>query len=134
VKYIGAAYLIYLGIKSWRDKGSFSFEADTRQMNWSSIFIQGMMSNLFNPKIALFFLAFLPQFVSPELGNFSTQMVVLGVTFALCGVLFLMFVGYFSGVIGFWIAGKQLLARSIRWVTGSILVGLGLRLVFIERI
>lgn len=133
VKYVGAVYLIYLGIRSWRDKESFSFETDTRQMSWSSVFAQGMMSNLFNPKVALFFLAFLPQFVSPEFGNISIQMVVLGITFALFGVMFLLLVGYFSGVIGHWIAGKQLLARSIRWVTGSILVGLGLRLAFIER-
>lgn len=69
VKYTGAAYLVYLGIKSYRDKTSFDLTSKQAQAMTRTIFIQGMLSNVLNPKVALFFLAFLPQFVNPDYGK-----------------------------------------------------------------
>ena len=133
VKYAGAVYLIYLGIKSLRDKTGFVVIGDKKQIKIRSIFFQGILSNVFNPKIALFFLAFLPQFVNPETGSVSIQMATLGVTFAIFGMAFLVLMGYFSGGIGSWLSRRNFIADKIRWFTGSILIALGLRLALIDR-
>jgi threonine/homoserine/homoserine lactone efflux protein len=95
--------------------------------------MQGVLSNVLNPKIALFFLAFLPQFVNPGHGSASIQMVYLGLTFALFGFVFLVLLGYFSGGIGLWLSNKPTFAEKIRWFTGNVLIALGLRLAFMER-
>jgi threonine/homoserine/homoserine lactone efflux protein len=133
VKYIGAGYLVFLGIKALRNKSSFSLLAQAEEMDSRTVLWQGMLSNVLNPKIALFFLAFLPQFVDQSSRYISVQMVVLGLTFAGCGVIFLSVVGYFAGGIGHWLSHKPQIANKLRWLTGIILVGLGLRLAFVQR-
>ena len=133
IKYIGATYLIYLGIQSFRDKGGFENGAPPNSIAAQAIFWQGFISNVMNPKIAIFFLAFLPQFVQPEQGSFFVQMLTLGLLFALFGVAFLSIVGYFAGQIGSWCSKKPKLVNRFRWLTGGVLVGLGVRLAFIER-
>ena len=133
VKYVGAGYLIYLGIQSFRDKSRLDFTKNKPPAAIGAVFIQGVFSNLFNPKIALFFLAFLPQFVKPENGSTTVQMLFLGGVFALSGVVFLVFLGYFSGGVGKWLAKRAHLADKIRWFTGGVLIALGLRLAFLER-
>lgn len=133
VKYAGAAYLIYLGIKSFRDKSGLVFDSEKAQVGIRRIFVQGILSNVLNPKVALFYLAFLPQFVKAENGSVAFQMVCLGLTFAFFGVVFLVLLGYFAGGIGSWLFRKQLFADKIRWFTGCILIALGLRLAFLER-
>lgn len=133
VKFSGAAYLIYLGVRTFSNKSDFTFSSDKPKDGIRKIFVQGLLSNVLNPKIALFFLAFLPQFVNPEHGSASVQMVCLGLTFALFGIVFLVLLGYFSGSIGAWLSNKQKLAEKIRWFTGSVLIALGLRLAFLER-
>ena len=133
IKYIGAVYLIYLGIRSFHDKGSFESGEQQNPIAAQAVFWQGFISNVTNPKIAIFFLAFLPQFVRPEGGSFFFQMLTLGLLFALCGITFLSVVGYFAGQIGSWCSKKPKLVNSFRWLTGGVLVGLGLRLAFVER-
>ena len=133
VKFAGAGYLIYLGVKTLSDKSEFEFNRDRPKDGIRKIFVQGLLSNVLNPKIALFFLAFLPQFVNPGQGSSSIQMVYLGLMFALFGIVFLVLLGYFSGGIGLWLANKQNFAEKIRWFTGSVLIVLGLRLAFMER-
>jgi threonine/homoserine/homoserine lactone efflux protein len=89
--------------------------------------------NVLNPKVALFFLAFLPQFVSPHAGISAVgQMLILGAVFALLGLLFLTFVAYFSGSLGEGLGGNPRFAQALRWFSGSVLVGLGLRLALPE--
>lgn len=132
IKTIGAAYLIYLGIKTFRNKTGF--EGDERQpLAPQAIFWQGFMSNVTNPKISIFFLAFLPQFVHPERGSFFIQMLTLGLLFALFGVAFLSVVGSFAGQIGGWFAKKPGVVNRFHWLTGGVLIGLGVRLAFFER-
>ena len=133
VKFAGAGYLIYLGVKTLKEKSDFEFNKDRLKDGIRKIFVQGILSNVLNPKIALFFLAFLPQFVNPEHGSASIQMVYLGLMFALFGIVFLVLLGYFSGGIGLWFSNKQNLAEKIHWFTGSVLIALGLRLAFMER-
>ena len=86
-----------------------------------------------NPKVALFFLAFLPQFVHPENGQVPVQMIVLGLIFAFFGVIYLSGVGYSAGHVRTWIAQHPRYLKPLRWATGGIFLGLGLRLAFTER-
>ena len=133
IKYIGATYLIYLGIQSFRDTSSFDNGDQQNPMATQAIFWQGFISNVTNPKIAIFFLAFLPQFVQPDGGSFFFQMLTLGLLFALFGIAFLSVVGYFAGQIGSWCSKKPKLVNRFRWLTSGVLVGLGVRLALIER-
>ena len=133
VKFAGAGYLIYIGVKTLKEKSDFKFNRDRPKDGIGKIFVQGILSNVLNPKIALFFLAFLPQFVNPGHGSASAQMVYLGLIFALFGIVFLVLLGYFSGRIGLWFSNKRNFAEKIRWFTGSVLIALGLRLAFMER-
>ena len=133
VKFIGAIYLVYLGVKAIHDKNSINLNKHTIDQNWQTLFLQGVLSNVLNPKVALFFLAFLPQFVSSEVGNITIQIITLGIIFAIFGVVFLLIVGYFSGSIGIFLSGKKSIINKIRWLTGSILILLGLRIAFIEQ-
>jgi threonine/homoserine/homoserine lactone efflux protein len=134
VRYAGAAYLIYLGIRALLNEESYAISREVRPTTGlGRVFFQGVASNVLNPKVALFFLAFLPQFVSPDVGSSVLQMFVLGVIFALLGLLFLGFVAYFSGTLGDWLGSRPSFANSLRWLTGNVLVGLGLRLALPER-
>jgi threonine/homoserine/homoserine lactone efflux protein len=129
VRYVGAAYLIYLGIKAFLGRENFSVpKASAPTLRLKKLFLQGVASNVLNPKIALFFLAFLPQFVSPASGNAALQMLVLGLIFTILALLVFNVIAYFSGTLGGWLGKKPALANGLRWLTGSVLVGLGLRL------
>jgi threonine/homoserine/homoserine lactone efflux protein len=133
VKTLGAAYLIYLGVKAWRDKSTFSVQPSAPSLSVQRVFWQGVLSNVLNPKVAIFFLAFLPQFVDKGSSQVALQMVTLGLTFAGFGLCFLLAVGYSSGTIGGWLADRPNYARFLQRLAGSILVGLGIRLALTER-
>jgi threonine/homoserine/homoserine lactone efflux protein len=130
VKYIGGIYLIYLGVKTWMDKGTFSLETSTSSASFRVLFWQGVWSNVLNPKIAIFFLAFLPQFVDQGRGQVPPQMAILGLTFAFFGLCFLAVIGYSAGAIGGWLTRRPTTAHFLRRVAGGILIGLGVRLAF----
>jgi threonine/homoserine/homoserine lactone efflux protein len=133
VKLVGAAYLLYLGVKAWQEKNTFALQTPAAITPSRALFWQGLLSNVFNPKIAIFFLAFLPQFVEPSAGRVAVQMIVLGLTFAFFGLCFLLVVGYFSGTLGKWLTYHPPLAKFLQRFTGGILIGLGVRLAFAER-
>lgn len=133
VKYLGAMYLIYLGIKAWRDKSTFHLQTSTSNMSFRKVFWQGVLSNVLNPKIAIFFLAFLPQFVDKGSSQVTLQMVILGLTFACFGLCFLLAVGYSSGTIGGWLTRRPHYAQLLQRFAGGILIALGLRLALTER-
>ncbi len=134
VKYAGAAYLIYLGVRAFLDRESFAVSSGAAPVSLKSVFVQGVTSNVLNPKVALFFLAFLPQFADPSsLGGAVLQLLALGLTFALLTWAVFSALGYFSGGLGNWLRSRPCYANALRWLTGGILVGLGLRLAFSDR-
>ena len=133
VKYLGAVYLIYLGIRSWRDKSTLHLQHSSISVSFHKIFWQGVLSNVLNPKIAIFFLAFLPQFIDKTSSHVTLQMVTLGLTFACFGLCFLLVVGYSSGTIGSWLTRRPHYAQFLQRLAGSILIGLGIRLALTER-
>lgn len=132
VKIIGSIYLVYLGVKTIKDKNSINLANKPVDQSWQKLFTQGVLSNVLNPKVALFFLAFLPQFVTANAANFTLQVAMLGFVFALFGVIFLLIVGYFSGRLGIFLSGKKSRLEKVRWFTGIILILLGLRIAFID--
>ena len=133
IKYAGAAYLIYLGIRTLISREEFSLRIGRREISRTVLFWQGFISKVFNPKVALFFLAFLPQFVTPNAGSPALQMIILGLVFTLMGAIWLSCVGYFSGGMGRWIGQSTTTLGLLRWLTSSVLIGLGVRLVLPER-
>ena len=133
VKYLGAIYLIYLGIKAWHDQSSFNVQTSDSRISFHRVFWQGVLSNVLNPKIAIFFLAFLPQFVDKGSPDVTLQMVILGLTFACFGLCFLLAVGYSSGTIGGWLTRRPHYAKFLQRFASGILIALGVRLALTER-
>ncbi len=89
--------------------------------------------NIINPKAALFFLAFLPQFANPAAAGAAPQLLALGLTFALLTWVIFSVLGFFSGSLGNWLVSRPKLADGLRWLTGSVLISLGLRLALPDR-
>lgn len=133
VKFVGAAYLVYLGIKSWRDKNTFHLQTSAPITKSSTLFWQGVLSNVLNPKIAVFFVAFLPQFVDQGSAQIPLQMITLGLTFAGFGLCFLLVVGYSSGTIGKWLTYRPQYTQFFQRLAGGILIGLGIQLALTEK-
>lgn len=128
IKYIGAAYLVYLGVKSLLSKKhSFKIHQNLKKLSYKKIFWQGFITNVLNPKVALFFLAFLPQFINIHKGNASLQILFLGAWFDFVGTIVNVLVALLFGKIG------ALLSKSpkfIQWqerITGTILIALGIK-------
>jgi threonine/homoserine/homoserine lactone efflux protein len=132
VKYAGAAYLLYLAYMTMKERSSVRLAAgDDRPL--SDLFKRGFIMNVLNPKVALFFLAFLPQFVSPAAGSVPLQMLLLGLIFMLQAVVIFCVIGYFSGGIGGYLLARPRIARSFDWLTAGVFASLGIRLALAER-
>lgn len=132
VKYVGAAYLVYLGIRTILDRDSFASPERTGRSKLAVVFRQGLLSNVLNPKVALFFLAFLPQFVDPAVAS-AYQMLAFGSAFTLMTLAALTTVALAAGALGELLKRKAALTGALRWLSGSALVALGLRLALPER-
>jgi threonine/homoserine/homoserine lactone efflux protein len=130
IKYLGAAYLIYLGIRTLRRDDSQLLQAANGERRLLRIFVQGVVVNLLNPKTALFFLAFLPQFVHPSLGHPSLQIFQLGVLFALMGWISDSVWAVLAGTVAERFRSSVRLRRAQRNVSGGALIALGLASAF----
>ena len=132
LKLAGAAYLIYLGISALRahDESSAVGETGGSGLPWHRAWLQGLLSALLNPKLGVFFLTLLPQFISPG-DPFAVRALQLAIVFDLIGLAWLLTYTAMLGAVGAALArpGPR---RLMRWVTGTILVGLGAR-VALER-
>jgi threonine/homoserine/homoserine lactone efflux protein len=133
VKYVGAAYLIYLGVRALLDRGSFALPRGEAPMGLRKVFAQAVASNVLNPKIAVFFLAYLPQFADPATGGTALQLLALGLIFALLTLAIFGVLALFSGSIGSWLRTRPEFASWLGWLTGGVLIGLGLRLALQDR-
>ena len=125
VKYLGAAYLIYLGIRKIVAREDQAKTVVGKQESLSRIYSQGFVVNLFNPKTALFFFAFLPQFVNISNGNITLQIFLLGMMFVLMGVITDGAYAIISSSIANQLNANQNFARNQRYFTGLIYIGLG---------
>jgi len=133
LKVLGALYLLYLGIGLLRTKRSTLAFADKPARPLHKLFVDGALSNLSNPKVAIFYFSFLPQFVSPSALHPTLTVFVLGLAFA--GLTFLVKapVALFSGVLSGWLRSRPGVLAWVFRASGAILVGLAVRLAFERR-
>jgi threonine/homoserine/homoserine lactone efflux protein len=132
VRYAGAGYLLYLGARMIAQKTDLA-RPELEPENLMSIFRQGVITNVLNPKVAMFFLAFLPQFVDARRGSVAWQILLLGLIFNVGGTQVNLAVACAGGTLGELLRRNQRIARMQRWFTGLIFIGLGLRLAWQRR-
>ena len=128
----GAIYLIYLGVRAFRSGSTLSLQR-VEPAALSAVFRQGVITNVLNPKVALFFLAFLPQFVDPARGNPVVQIIVLGLVFDFTGTLVNLGVAFGASGAASRIREADRARVVLQRITGVLFIGLGLRLAFAGR-
>jgi threonine/homoserine/homoserine lactone efflux protein len=125
VKYLGAAYLIYLGLRTLLTPVTAPSTEGLPRQSLRRIFAQGVLVATLNPKTALFFVSFLPQFVDPSRGAVTRQLFVLGSLFVLLGIVSDGLYALLAGKVGQWLKGTSAFRRTERYVVGSVYLALG---------
>jgi threonine/homoserine/homoserine lactone efflux protein len=135
LRWIGAAYLLYLAVKAFRDRSGLGSDdaADTGNTTPGRLraFRQGAVTNLLNPKVILFNVAFLPQFVNPSLGHAVWQLLILGLTLVLVGLLVDASIGLLSGQLSSLLRSSRRVVRGLNVFSGAVFTGLAVRLVLV---
>jgi threonine/homoserine/homoserine lactone efflux protein len=128
IKYLGAAYLIYLGIRSLLNKKKLLIDtSNVISLSFKKIFWQGVITNVLNPKVALFFLAFLPQFIDINSPNTTLQILFLGTWFNISGTIVNICVAFLFGKISNWLSRTPGFVLWQERITGIVLIALGVR-------
>ena len=133
LKLSGVAYLAYLALKTVRSDRAAENGTTESHPQAEALFRRGLMMNVLNPKVALFFLAFLPQFVSPEAGPVWVQMDLYGVLFTCLVAVVFGAIGLFSGKLNQWLVRSGRFRRFSKWAIAGVYASLTARLVFVER-
>lgn len=133
MKYAGAAYLLYMAITALIESPGDAGKAASGPANMLAMFRRGFVMNILNPKVAIFFLAFLPQFVQKGDPHPALTMVFLGAVFAAQAVVIFGLIGWFSGAIGGYVLENPRLSRLFSLLTAGVLGALGIRLALAER-
>ena len=133
VKWLGALYLIWMGVKILRSGDELLTATDVTPVGFGRTFRQGVLTNVFNPKVALTFAAFLPQFIDASHHNPSLQMAFLGATLCVLATLWFCGIGAFAGQLGAFLLRFPRVAAGIRLGAGTVLCLLGARLAFVPR-
>jgi len=130
LKLAGGAYLVWLGIGALRSRGGARVDsARLPDESLGRLFAKGLFANAINPKVVLFFLSFLPQFVVTGRGDASWQTAQLGLLFTAQAMVLFSLLGYFSGAVGAWINRHPGAGMWMDRVAGAVFVGLGLKLI-----
>ncbi|AZS15209.1 LysE family translocator [Paenibacillus lutimineralis] len=130
VKYAGAAYLLYLAWKSFREKESGLTLNDQKSLNYRSLYKKGILMNILNPKVSLFFLALLPQFVDQSMGHVPIQMLVLGVVFMLQAIIIFIVISFFSEKVRNLLLKSPRISKRLNYIQGTLLGIIGLNIAF----
>ncbi len=129
LKVVGGLYLIWMGLQALRSRGGAKVAAGVPDESARQLFFKGLVANAINPKVVLFFLSFLPQFVVASRGDANWQIAWLGLIFTAQAALLFGLLGYFSGTIGQWLNRTPRAGMWLDRIAGAIFVGLGLRLI-----
>lgn len=132
VKYAGAGYLVWIAIRLWRDSGETQASGMPRVGAWRA-FNEGLLTNVLNPKVALFFLALLPQFIDGARGGVGAQMLILGLAFTLSGTLVNAGVALLVARLRGGISADSRFAQVMRRLAALLFVGFAVRLALAER-
>jgi threonine/homoserine/homoserine lactone efflux protein len=133
LKYFGAAYLLFLAWQSLKSSGTGPVKQTLSKQSAFALYKRGIWMNLLNPKVSIFFLAFLPQFVSPHAGSVTFQFIGLGMLFILQALTIFGLVSVGAGALGEKFLQPFIRSRSVHWIEAAIYTILGLRLVFMEK-
>jgi len=133
VKYIGVAYLFYLAYGMWRDTGSLSLSEPKESSGYLQVGLRGTFINILNPKLSIFFLAFLPQFISEQAASPMAEMLKLSLTFM--GLTLVVFVVYGLGAnsVRRFVVGNDRLVKRLQRSFAGVFVALGAKLAFEDR-
>lgn len=130
LKVAGGAYLLWMGVQAWRHAGAVRVgDAAMADAPLRQLFVKGLIANAINPKVVLFFLSFLPQFVVASQGQVEWQLGLLGVLFTAQAALLFGLLGYFSGGVGTWLNRRPNAGRWLDRLAGTVFIGLGVRMV-----
>jgi threonine/homoserine/homoserine lactone efflux protein len=132
VKYLGAAYLIYLGVRRLLAHGTAHQPSTFQRQSLRRIFRQGVMVAIFNPKTALFFFAFLPQFVDTSNGSITLQLLTLGCLFIIMAIVTDSLYALLAGTFGQWLKNTRSFLRFERYLVGTVYIGLGVMAAFAD--
>lgn len=130
LKIVGVGYLLYLAWQAIRHRNDpVILNSGENSVSGKSLFLKGFLMNILNPKVAIFFLAFLPQFVSPRNGSIALQMITLGIIFMVMVAIIFGSIGYFAGAFR-GVLGKSRVTRHLNLSSAGIFILLGLKLAF----
>ena len=133
VKYLGAAYLVYLGIRRLLTREEEHEITKVHQQSLGRIYSQGVLVAILNPKTALFFLAFLPQFVEPSAGSVTLQLLTLGGLFVLMAITTDSMYAFLASTAGGWLKRNKSFLNANRFVVGSVYISLGITTAFAHK-
>jgi threonine/homoserine/homoserine lactone efflux protein len=129
LRWCGGAYLAWLGAGAWRHAAQAQISARHASGSDLGLFARGLLANAINPKVVLFFLSFLPQFVQPANGRVAWQLGLLGLLFTAQAAVLFGLLGYFSGAVGAWLQRRPQAGRWLDRLAGTVFLALGLRMV-----
>lgn len=128
VKFAGAAYLLYLAWQSFRAKGDpFTLNQQNKQA-YVALYKKGILMNVLNPKVSLFFLALLPQFINPVQGHIALQMFILGIVFLVQALVLFSLISIFAGKVRTFIIGKPAIAKRLNMIQGVLFTFIGIQI------
>lgn len=129
VKFVGAAYLVFLGVKMFATKASVApIQAQFNSSGFLAVFRQGLLTNVLNPKVALFFLAFMPQFIAADSPSKFAAFVVLGLCFVCTGTIWCLCLAWFSSKLSERLRSSNKFTEFLNRAAGALFVFLGVRL------
>ncbi|QPA31907.1 LysE family translocator [Thermaerobacillus caldiproteolyticus] len=133
VKYAGAAYLLYLAWQSFREKEPDFIISNNEPLKYQLLYKKGILMNLLNPKVSLFFLALLPQFVDKTIGHVSIQMLILGIIFLVQALVIFVTVSVLSDKVRYLLINNRFFSKKINIIKGLLLGFIGLQIAFSKK-
>ena len=134
VKYVGAAYLLYIAYQAFKHRNEkLDLSVQNSSAELKKLYFKGFIMNILNPKVSIFFLAFLPQFVNTASGNIPTQMIILGGVFMVLTVVVFSSIGIAGNLLSSKLLEKPNIVKYMNVLTSFVLVSLGIKLALSQR-
>lgn len=133
LKFVGASYLLYLAYMAFKDSTKSKLNADKAPISLQALYKRGILMNITNPKVSIFFLAFLPQFTNPNMGNVTGQIFILGALFMLCAFIVFALVSLLAGRVGNWFSKTKNGEKILNRIAGTVFTALAVKLALTSR-
>lgn len=133
LKVVGAAYLLYLAFMAFKDASKSKLETQKTTLSFVALYKRGILMNITNPKVSIFFLAFLPQFTHPEMGNVTVQIFTLGALFMLSALVVFTLVSLLAAQVGAWFLKTRNGEKILNRIAGTVFAALAVKLAMTSR-